>query len=82
MQVADIQQLAAMKEGEMFELGSLMPNLDGGQEKVVWQCLENMWMLKEQRRRLTLHAYYYDTFLMPAVVHIDGGCQTMDWRFG
>jgi hypothetical protein len=59
-----------------------MPNLDGGQEKVVWQCLENARILGDQAYRLTLHAYYYDTFLMPAVVTIDQQCQKMNWRFG
>lgn len=75
------EKLAELKEGDLFELGDLMPGLNSGQ-KVVWACLENVAHNEVGTRRVTLHAYWHDVFLMAATVIVGIGGSFQQWRFG
>lgn len=77
MTAVDIAKLLPLTEGEQFELGALMPNLDAGEERVVWEVLEKIQ--NGEAARLTLHAYYHGVFLFAATASILG--EKAAWRF-
>lgn len=58
--------LLALKEGEVLELGALMPGLT--KEKVTWTLLESAEL--EKGRRLTFHLHWLGIFLKPMVLMI------------
>lgn len=76
---ADLQMLTALKEGEQFELGEMLPGIDPN-ETVVWQVLENV-EIQEGKSRMTLHGYYNDVFVFSASITYmaDGNAF---WKFG
>jgi hypothetical protein len=67
LSAVEVAKLLPLTEGEQFELGALLPNLDEGDEKVMWEVLENV------------RAYYHEIFLFSASCAIVG--EKSSWRF-
>ena len=83
MSGVDAETLLGLHEGDVIESPSLMPGLDSG-ETIVWQVLESVWVpdkRESKANRITLHAYWHDVFLFPAVVMIDDE-KKQHWRLG
>jgi hypothetical protein len=53
-------------EGELILAGTLLPGLDD--EQIAWVVMENVSAADE--RRITLHAYVYDIFVVSKVVYV------------
>lgn len=53
-------------EGELILAGNLLPGLDD--EQIAWVVMENVSAADE--RRITLHAYVYDIFVVSKVVYV------------
>ena len=67
--------LAAMGEGEVLMHGKLLEGLSD--EEIAWVCIENKAM--HNCRRITLHAYWHNVFIVSKVVRVNGNETQLTW---
>jgi hypothetical protein len=62
-------------EGEIIVAGTLLPGL--GNEQIHWVVIENVSAADE--RRITLHAYLHDIFIVSKVVFVHKRNNGINW---
>jgi hypothetical protein len=77
-----VKLLQELKEGDLFEFGTLLSGLDGGAEKLAWRVEESCPDPKEKdTQRWTLHGFLFDVKALIAVVRYNTVKKTIDWSF-
>ena len=68
--------LVASDEGDIFLAGPLLKGLS--EELMAWKVIEN-YAGPNGQRRITLHGYWHDIFVVSKVVQINTNTGSMTW---